>query len=121
MATSSDPMDTVDLRYTGYLADDDFMWIVDCTADDLLAFLFQPTTWVGRLSNIDKWKSDSKINGIASKLLSNFTLSISPMDSSAASQGSRSDPMTSSPSTTSSWPVTAAFSPAVTWWAARGP
>jgi hypothetical protein len=61
--------------YSGDLTDDDQMWIVDCTTDELFKLLENPHEWVRSLSTLPDWDG-----AFAPALLDTFAVQISPLD-----------------------------------------
>lgn len=47
---------SVHVLYAGNLADDDFMWIVECTIEEFHKMLNYPTEWVSGLSTLPDWQ-----------------------------------------------------------------
>ncbi len=53
-STTPDPA-SVHVLYAGNLADDDFMWIVECTIEEFQKMLGAPVAWVKNLSTLPDW------------------------------------------------------------------
>jgi hypothetical protein len=68
---------SVHILYAGNLADDDFMWIVECTIEEFQKMLNSPTAWVQQLSTLPDWHlAGSNTPAPPPVLLKNFTMRI---------------------------------------------
>lgn len=48
--------DQVQVLYAGNLADDDFLWIVRCSADEYVRLIQSPVAWVAALAELPGWR-----------------------------------------------------------------
>ena len=77
---------SVHILYAGNLADDDFMWIVECTIEEFQKMLTAPTDWVNQLSTLPDWHmAGSSIAPPPPVLLKNFTMRIQQREKDAPS------------------------------------
>lgn len=68
---------SVHILYAGNLADDDFMWIVECTIEEFQKMLNSPVAWVQQLSTLPDWHMQgSSTPAPPPVLLKNFTMRI---------------------------------------------
>lgn len=78
---------SVHVLYAGNLADDDFMWIVECTIEEFQKMLNSPVEWVNGLSTLPDWHLAGKDRSPAPApvLLKNFTMRIQQRDNDSPS------------------------------------